>query len=418
MAERKSNPPEGALTTFDDAEQLPYSPRDIKVEISYFLKQEPHKLPKPSVDYLLAQFTKLVKQEREDKSLQAVLMDLVIVALNNPSGANSPRYLAIVDFVRSKGYTVDEVPGKSNPPKTAVIAEQTADAVAAATGPTSDFPADEVSSSVRAKFSELMSMDPPDAVRLLFPSIPDMVLNPVVLKILQGPTPEEANDLNWHVNFFTDLVEKFPSLKQDLDRQNIPVHSAARALVARGQKEANRAAVARAERMQTRGQMATIQGIHVSELQQKIELEQAIASSRQASDASAATSESLAQDTATPAAETTAPTVEKQDDQEVSRDTVGPEEGYDATIAASQKEIATVPVDTRAVRAHLETVPQMAAFVPPKIEEEDTADDPSNRRTLAPEELTAALAAERSKKPKKGGVISALGKLFRGGKEE
>lgn len=367
---------ETATTPSDSGDQLPFAEDEVKRDMSYSLKTT-YTLPAVTVKYILEQLSAEFKETREDetadKSLAGVYSRLLARVLKKLKRTDSPGYMALAQYIQSQCAGVDAVGGDEQP--SAVVAAETAETSLAA----AQVFADEAASSVRTKFPDIMGMELDAAIRAVFPSIGDMVLQAVRLKMVQGPTPDEAGHLHWQENFFVDLVARFPSLQQDLITQRLSIESAARMLFSRGQLEASRAEVVRSERRVGRGPLPTLQSIDVEEVKLYVAKELSIAGKPQPADAGVEQ-------------EATVPTEpqEEDDDDIHSRPTVTRMDPVEPTADRSeQPAVETVPardqlptlrIDTRDVRARLETVPVIHVAAP--AESEDI--DPSNRETLPP----------------------------------
>lgn len=362
------------LTSTESSEQLSFSEDDVKREMSYHLKTT-YALPAVTVKYILEQLSAEFKETREDettdKSLAGVYSRLLARVLKKLKRNDSPGYMALEQYIRSQGVGTKAM--GSSEQSSAVVASEAAETSLAA----ARVFADEASSAIRTKFPDIMGMELDAAIRAVFPSIGDMVLQAVRLKMVQGPTPDEAGHLHWQENFFVDLVARFPSLQHDLLTQRLSIESAARMLFSRGQLEASRAEVVRSERRVGRGPLPTLQSIDVEEVKLYVAKELSIAGKTQPAD---------------PEVEITASAEpqEEDDDDIHSRPTVtrmepmdpvsGLSEQPEAAVAPSRDQLPTLRIDTREVRARLETVPSI--HVAEATEPEDI--DPSNRETLPP----------------------------------
>jgi hypothetical protein len=359
---------EAEISVTETREGTPFVISDVKKDLSFFLKSE-HALPKITVDYLLAQFEQMAKRH-ESMNLTAVLEE-VVESIRQKRGDHSPAYLGIRAFARNLGAEVRAslLPGQLP----AAAPQQESPAGEEGVAPTTLNVAErvqaifkeEASSAVRVN-PDVMNMGIEETIRYFFPSIGSLLLQTVRMKLVQGPTQEETGDPYWHVKFFTDLVTRFPNLKEDLEKIQTTVESMAGLLLARGQKEASMADIARSGR---RGQMATVPGIHVSELQLYLEKERVIANTRKSS-RPPKPEETVAEPVAgeqpgndakaeqSPTASTAQPetddthsriTSTPPEPDAHSRETVTNEAGSEAALPAA-------PADPKAVRAEMETV--------------------------------------------------------------
>lgn len=392
---------EAELAVAENQEVQAFEIRDVKKDMSFFLKSE-HALPKITVDYLLAQFEQMAKRH-ESRNLTAVLEEIV-EAVRQKRGDHSPAYLGIRAFARNQGAEVrasllpGQLPAAAMPQESPAGAEGVAPTTLNVAERVQAIFKEEAPSAVRA-IPDVMNMGIEEAIRYFFPSIGALLLQTVRMKLIQGPTQEEAGDPYWHVKFFADLVARFPNLKEDLEKTQTTAESMAGLLLARGQKEASLADIARAGR---RGQMATVPGIHVSELQLYLEKERVIASTRKSSRppkpeetvAGPVAGEQPGNDEKAEQSATVATDQPETDDAHSritstppepdvhSRETVTNEAGSAAGFPA-------IPVDPEAVRAEMETV------VP---DEEATG---------------SSEAPEKGEDKKPAGLRGALRKIFR-----
>lgn len=384
-----------------------FSVADVKADLSYFLRTE-HALPAVTVKYLVERFMAATRRERGDSSLGALFAELS-EEIRSKRGELSPGYLALVDYVNKKvsapAPRVSPVPAIA-PAETSGISEVVA---LTSLGAGMVFP-EEVPSSVRVKMPLVMEMSLDEAIRAFFPSVSDVLLQAIRLKMIQGPSQDEAGTLDWQERYFIDLVSRFDSLRSDLEALDVSIGSAARLLVGRGQQEANRATSARASSSR-RGELPTLVGVAVDKVQLAIAIERVQAglplvregapTDEAPEDATKGTTATDDQDiaistkqepadtnepdfhtriTAIPPAPVTPATVDLS-----LRATVTNEVQREAPVTVD--EILTVPVDTREVRARLETVQHIV---------------------LAP----AAQPTEIPKAPKSA-LVSSLRRLFR-----
>lgn len=394
MSDQKLNEAEFAVTESREAQA--FEIRDVKRDLSFFLKSE-HTLPKITVDYLLAQFEQTAKRH-EGRNLTAVLEE-VVESVRQKRGDHSPAYLGIRAFARNQGAEVRAslLPGQL--PAAAAL-QQESPAGEEGVIPTTLNVAEKVQavifkeeapSAVRA-IPDVMNMGIEEAIRYFFPSIGSLLLQTVRMKLVQGPTQEETGDPYWHIKFFSDLIARFPNLKEDLEKIQTTVESMAGLLLARGQKEASLADIARAGR---RGQMATVPGIHVSELQLYLAKERVLAQSRGKSTPPPKPDEAPADqpvteqtgndEKATPDAEV-APAQDETGDAHSritstppepdvhSRETVTSEAGNETLLPA-------VPVDPEATRGSMETaVPEEEVVGVPAARQKDDGGKPTGLR--------------------------------------
>ncbi len=227
-----------------------------------------HSLPKASVDFLSAKFKSVAKKEREDKSQGAIFREMAEV-VRKDRGDLSPTYLAFIDFMNSAELGLN--------PASAGTTTEVSDVVEKASVGVAGVFQNEQVSSVRKKLRlpDVMNMELEDAIRTIFSSMGEVILKTVSLKMKQGPSPQEAGHIHWQENYFVDLLEKFPSLKEDLEKFDASLESMARVLFACGQKEVGRAEVVRSQR---RGKLTTMIGVDARTLlQPQIDKERVLA---------------------------------------------------------------------------------------------------------------------------------------------
>jgi len=432
MTERKPQDVEIA-----DEDEPGFSIPEVKSDMRFFLKDQ-HGLPKVSVDHLLAQFVAVAKQDLEDKSLPVVLGELT-ENIRLKRGDHSPMYLAIREYARSNNATVrdslmppepqyaktsDTPPARANE-NAGPVDEASTEVAQAVDGV---FSSQEENSAVR-KLPDVMNMTVTEAIRTFFPSMADVVVPTVRMKLIQGATPEEAGTPYWKANYLIELIQKFPNLAADLDKLGVSIDSAAGLLFARGQKEASKA---EAQRLERRGRLDTLSGVRVDDLHRIVAGEVALAKAKklslrpdslpaqvpdapavgepiQTTAADPSESEMRPKDQGLPGGDIEDDDVDMHsrktsvpDEAPNSRETVTNEDELEKAIAEAkgpdlQNDIATVRVDTKDVRAYLTTV-QMRA-----VEKSSVGEEPA---PVPHEEVTTD---EGEKEPKeRSGIVDKI----------
>ena len=101
-------------------------------------------------------------------------------------------------------------------------------------------------STTRGRLPDLMSMSFEEVVLSFFPSISELLLPALRLKMMSAQTDNE--NPRWHINYILELMAKFPVMQRDLNTSGVSYVNAANTILARAQQETSQSIAARAGR--------------------------------------------------------------------------------------------------------------------------------------------------------------------------